>query len=77
MTKAIMIRVEPENFEVWLGEHMAHTEARKGYGISDGPFYRDVSNEKAVLVHLETDNLPRALEWFQTPSSAKPLYGPR
>lgn len=66
MQQAIIIRVESENFDVWRREHDGQREARLGYGISDGPFYRDEANANVALVHLNVENLERAMEWFKS-----------
>ena len=64
MAKAIMIRVQPESFDVWRNEHDGQREARSAYGMSDGPVYRDETDPEAVLVTLFVENIDRAREWF-------------
>ncbi len=66
MRQAILIRVKPEDYEVWLREHTAAREARETYGITDGPFYRDAGDPQAVLVHLDVEDLQRSMEWFRS-----------
>ena len=62
---AIMIRVNPENYDRWLKEHDGCRAARTEYGMTDGPVYRDVADPNVVLVHLSCENLDRAKQWFQ------------
>jgi len=66
-TQHIIIRVVTEDFDAWYREHAGHAEARKPYGITDGPVYRDIANPNAALAHLMTDDLSKAMEWFKTP----------
>lgn len=66
-TQHIIIRIIAEDFDTWYAQHAGHAEARKPYGLTDGPVYRDITNPDAALVHLMTDDLPRAMEWFKTP----------
>jgi hypothetical protein len=67
----ILIRVAAENFGHWLSHYLALTEARREFGLSDGPIYRDTGDPNIALVHLLTANLPRALEWFRDPRFQK------
>ena len=67
MSQAIIIRVEPEDFDRWLDAHNSCRELRSGYGMTDGPVYKDESDPTAVLVHLDVENLDRAMGWFQSP----------
>ena len=64
MAQAIMIRVKPENFDLWRGEHDGQREARTEYGMTDGPFYRDETDPEAVLVTLLVEDMARAQQWF-------------
>jgi len=66
MPQAIPIRVVPEDFDVWRKVHDGHREARLAYGMTDGPFYRDEHNPNVAFVHLNVENLDRALEWFRS-----------
>jgi hypothetical protein len=65
MKQAIMIRVVAEDYERWLKAHQSKEEARKEFGIYEGPLYRDAANPNAAQVTLLHDDLPRALQWFQ------------
>lgn len=65
MKQAIMIRVEPENFDQWRAAHDGCREARNDYGMSDGPVYRDETDPKTVLVTLEVEDMERAMGWFK------------
>ena len=66
MQQAIIIRVTPENYDIWRKEHDGQKEARLAYGITNGPVYRDELDSNVVLVHLNVENLDRALEWFKS-----------
>jgi heme-degrading monooxygenase HmoA len=66
MPQAIMIRVHPEDYERWLREHTGQAEARRAFGITDGPFYRDANDPTAVLVHLNVEEKDRAMQWFRS-----------
>lgn len=66
MQQAIIIRVVPAEFDAWRKEHDGQREARREYGITDGPFYRDERDPQVALVHLNVENLDRALEWFKS-----------
>jgi len=66
MQQAIIIRVVPEDFDVWRKEHDGQREARLAYGMTDGPVYRDEQDPNVVLVHLNVENLERAMEWFKS-----------
>ena len=78
----IMIRVTAEDYDSWVAVHNSCVEARKDYGLSDGPLYRDVADPNAALVHLVAEDLDRAMGWFKDPrfreANAKvSLVGPR
>ena len=66
MQQAIIIRVNPEDYDVWYREHSGQEEARLAYGITDGPFYRDADDPNVALVHLYVEDLPRAMGWFKS-----------
>ncbi len=66
MQQAIIIRVEPEDYDTWFEAHSSQEEARLDYGMTDGPFYRDANNPNIALVHLNVENLERAMEWFKS-----------
>ena len=66
MQQAIIIRVVPEDYDTWFEAHSSQEEARRAYGMTDGPFYRDSNNSNIALVHLNVENLGRAMEWFQS-----------
>jgi hypothetical protein len=59
-----MIRVTPENYEQWIKEHNGCEVARREYGMTDGPVYRDTTDPRSVLVHLDCEDLERAKGWF-------------
>jgi hypothetical protein len=64
----IFIRVRPADFDSWLAVHNECEPLRAEYGLRDGPFYRDASDPGVALVHLEAENLDRALQWFKSPA---------
>ena len=64
MAQAIMIRVKPENFDLWRGEHDGQQDARTEYGMTDGPVYRDETDPETVLVTLLVEDMDRARQWF-------------
>lgn len=66
MQQAIMIRVKAADFDRWFREHAGQSEERLGYGITDGPMYRDAEDPSVVLVHLDVEDLDRATEWFKS-----------
>ena len=66
MQQAIIIRVTPEKYDDWFKEHSAHQEARRDYGMTDGPVYRDERDPNVALVHLNIEDLDRAMEWFKS-----------
>jgi heme-degrading monooxygenase HmoA len=66
MQQSIIIRVVPENFDIWRKEHDGQQEARLAYGITDEPFYRDERDPNVALVHLNVENLDRAMKWFKS-----------
>ncbi len=39
---------------------------RRGYGMADGPIYRDVDDPNAAFVHIHVKDLARAGQWLQT-----------
>lgn len=63
----LFIRVVAPDFGAWHREHVRHARARAMYGLTDGPVYRELDNPNAALVQLNTNDLPKALEWFKTP----------
>jgi len=67
MRSAIMIRVTPENYDQWITEHNGCETARRDYGMTDGPVYRDLADPKSVLVQLDCEDLERAKQWFSDP----------
>ena len=66
MGSAILIRVKPTDYDRWLKVHVAASEARREYGITDGPVYRDAVNSNIALVHLNVEDVDRAMKWFQS-----------
>jgi heme-degrading monooxygenase HmoA len=66
MNQAILIRVTPDDFATWLDAHNSCEEARKAYGMTDGPVYRDNKDPNVALVHLEVQDMKRAMEWFKS-----------
>ncbi len=62
---AIMIRVTPEDYDLWFAMHDGQKEARLEYGITDGPVYRDDADPNTVLLHLDVEDFDRARGWFQ------------
>jgi hypothetical protein len=64
MSHALLLRVTPVDFDVWLAAHQAASPARRRYGIIDGPIYRDVADPTVALVHLDVEDVDRALAWF-------------
>lgn len=64
MKSAIMIRVTPENYDQWLKEHNGCEPARREYGMTDGPVYRDSVDPKVVMVQLDCEDIERAKRWF-------------
>lgn len=64
MQTAIMIRVTPEDYETWIKEHDGCCEARKEYGMTDGPVYRDVKDPNTVLIQLNCEDMEKARGWF-------------
>jgi hypothetical protein len=62
----LMIRIESEDFEAWKQQHDAHVESLAGYGIHDGPTYRDLDNPNAALFHIRVEDMDRAMTWFQS-----------
>ena len=71
MQQAIIIRVEPQDYDTWFEAHSSQEEARLDYGMTDGPFYRDANNPNIALVHLNVENLERAMEWFKSDAFQK------
>ncbi len=65
MKQSILIRVEPENFNQWRTAHDECRQARLDYGITDGPVYRDESNLETVMVHLDVEDMDKAMGWFK------------
>jgi hypothetical protein len=61
---SIMIRVTPDDHDRWFKAHSACEEARREYGMSDGPLYRDAVDPTVTLVTLEVQELDRAMGWF-------------
>ena len=62
----IMIRIETDDFEAWKTQHYLHADNRAAFGISDGPAYQDIDNPHAALFHIRTDDMDRAMQWFQS-----------
>ena len=66
MQQAIIIRVTADDYDTWFGAHSSQEEARKDYGMTDGPFYRDATDQNSALVHLNVENVDRAMGWFKS-----------
>ena len=49
-----------------LEAHNSCQTARLDYGITDGPVYRDAAEPGSVLVHLDVQEITRAMEWFKS-----------
>jgi hypothetical protein len=67
----MMARVEVEDFDTWLSNHLSQSGKRAGYGMKDGPIYRDIDDANAAFVHLDVQDLAKAREWFQTEEFAR------
>jgi hypothetical protein len=61
----MFVRVIPEDYERWFATHISYREARREYGIHDGPIYRDEQNPAALLVQLDVEDFDRAMQWSQ------------
>ncbi|TAK13254.1 MAG: hypothetical protein EPO32_05890 [Anaerolineae bacterium] len=66
MQQAIIIQVDAEDFELWHKTHSSYEEARKEYGITEGPFFRSPEHPNRAQVHLDVAELDRAMQWFQS-----------
>ena len=62
----IMIWLHTDDYDGWQKIHDSFVEERKAFGITEDHVYRDVRDSQAALVHLVVEDLPRAMEWFQT-----------
>ena len=62
----ILIRIETDDFAAWEEQHYLHAGNRTTYGIEDGPAYRDLENPNAALFHIRTEDVDRAMGWFQS-----------
>ena len=62
----ILIRIETDDFAAWEEQHYLHAGNRAAYGIEDGPAYRDLENPSAALFHIRTEDVDRAMGWFQS-----------
>jgi hypothetical protein len=69
----MMARVEAADFETWLRSHRSQAGQRHGYGMADGPIYRDVDDPNAAFVHIHVEDLARAGQWFQTSEFVKAI----
>ena len=67
----MMARVEVEDFDRWLTNHRSQSGRRAGYGMTDGPVYRDVDDPNAAFVHLHVVDLVQARQWFLTEEFAR------
>ena len=66
MAEHIFIRVTAENFDQWKSVHDSCEEARKDFGMADGPFYRDDKDSNSALVHLVAEEgIDKAMGWFK------------
>ena len=82
MTQHIFIRVTANDYQTWEDTHNSCEEARKEYGITDGPFYKDAADPNSALVHLVVEDMDRAMGWFkdarfQEANANVSLAGPR
>ena len=64
MPHALLLRVTPVEFNSWLTAHRAASRARRDYGITDGPLYRDIDDPNVALVHLDVEDVNTAVAWF-------------
>lgn len=62
----LFIRVEVSDFGAWYREHKRQAKVRAQYGLEDGPVYRELDNPNAAMVQLNTNDLPKAIQWFKT-----------
>jgi hypothetical protein len=72
---AIILRVIPEDFEVWRAAHESCRAARAGYGVTAEHLYRDVADPGVALVQLDTDDVARTLRWFGSPEFRRAAAG--
>ncbi len=66
MQQSIVIRVTPEDYDRWFAAHSSQEDARRPYGMTDGPFYRDANDPNAALVVLDDEDVDRAMGWFKS-----------
>ncbi len=66
MQQSIVIRVAPEDYDRWFQAHSSQEDARRPYGITDGPFYKDANDPNVALVVLNVENVDRAMGWFKS-----------
>ena len=59
-------RLEIEDFDVWRASHDANAFNRQSHGMLDRARYRDVDDPSSVLIHVEVEDLERALQWLQS-----------
>jgi hypothetical protein len=67
----MLARVEVEDFQTWLVNHRSQSRARAGYGMVDGPIYRDIDDPDAAFVQIHVEDLARAQEWFRSEEFAR------
>ena len=58
MQQAIIIRVTADDYDTWLGAHSSQEEARKHYGMTDGPFYRRYLQKVCQKVCKQSGGVP-------------------
>jgi hypothetical protein len=74
MAEHIFIRVTAGDegaYQNWEEVHNSCLDARAGFGITDGPFYKDATDANSALVHLVVEDMDRAMGWFKAPRFAE------
>lgn len=62
----IMIWLRTDDYDRWQGIHDGFYEQRKEFGIVGDHVYRDVREPNAAFVHLEVEDVSRAMGWMQS-----------
>lgn len=64
----LIFTFEAPDFEHWLAVYQSREDLRRTEGIHEVGLYRSVRDERGVVLHLQVDNMDRALAFFSAPA---------
>lgn len=62
----VFVRHEVADFDAWRSGFEDHGSTRREFGLTDAGLYRATGDPNDVTIVLTTDDVPRAMEFFES-----------